>query len=82
MLKSIKIDMQQAPESRLKFSDYKCKLISKNVCRKNLCWCRKHGLKCMAASGECREPLRNSVDIIQEDYDEDMLEKNLFGLFD
>ena len=67
--------MQQAPESRLKFVDYKCKLISKNLCRKNLCWCRKHGLKCMAACGECREPLRNSVDIIQEDYEEDMFEK-------
>ena len=74
--------MQQAPESRLKFVDYKCKLISKNICRKNLCWCRKHGLKCMAECGECREPLRNFVDIIQEDYDEDMFEKNLFDLFD
>ena len=81
-MKSIKTDIQQAPESRLKFGDYKCKLISKNVCRKNLCWCRKHGLKCMAACGECREPLRNFVDIIQEDYDEDMFEKNLFDLFD
>ena len=74
--------MQQAPESRLKFVDYKCKLISRNVYPKNLCWCRKHGLKCMAACGGCREPLRNSVDIIQEDYVEDMFEKNLFDLFD
>ena len=74
--------MQQAPESRLKFVDYKCKLISKNICRKKLCWCRKHGLKCMAAFGECKEPLRNFVDTIQEDYDEDMFEKNLFDLFD
>ena len=81
-MKSIKTGMQQAPESRLKFGDYKCKLISKNVCPKTLCWCQKHGLKCMAACGEWREPLRNSVDIIQEDYDEDMFEKNLFDLFD
>ena len=35
----------------------------------------------MAACGECREPLRNFVDI-QEDYDEDIFEKNLFDLFD
>ena len=81
-MKSIKTDMQQAPESRLKFVDYKCKLISKYICRKNLCWCRKHGLKCMTACGECREPLRNFVGIIQEDYDEDMFKKNLFDLFD
>ena len=73
--------MQQAPESRLKFVDYKCKLISKNICHKNLCWYQKHGLKCMAACGKCREPLRNFVDI-QEDYDEDMFKKNLFDLFD
>ena len=77
-MKSIKTDMQHASESRLKFVDYKCKLISKNVCPKNLCWCREHGLKCMAASGGCREPLRNSVDFIQEDYVEDIFEKNLF----
>ena len=73
--------MQEAPESRLKIVNYKCKLISKNVCRKNLFWCRKHGLKCMAACSESREPLRNSVDIIQENYEEDMFEKNLFDLF-
>ena len=36
----------------------------------------------MAACGQCREPLRNSVDVIQEDCDEDMFEKNLFDSFD
>ena len=36
----------------------------------------------MTACGVCREPLRNFADIIQEDYDEDMFEKNLFDLFD
>ena len=37
----------------------------------------------MAACGECRgESCGDSVDIIQEDYGEDMFERNLFDLFD
>ena len=62
--------MQLASESRLKFVYCKCKSISKNACCKNLCSCRKHGLNC-----------RNSVDIIEEEYNEDMFERKLFDLF-
>ena len=37
----------------------------------------------MVACGECRGELcRNSVDIIEEDYDEHMFERNLLDLFD
>ena len=37
----------------------------------------------MAVCGECRGKSRgNSVDIIEEDYVEDMFERNLFHLFD
>ena len=50
---------------------------------KNLCSCQKHCLKCMVACGECRdESCGTYVDIIEEDYDEDMFERNLFDLFD
>ena len=74
--------MQPAPESVLKFVRCKWKLTSKNLCRTHLCLCQKHGLKCMVACGECRgESCGNSVDIIEEDYDEDMFEGNLFDLF-
>ena len=73
VLKSIKTGMQPAPESRLKFDRCKCKLISKNVCHKNLCSCQRHGLKCMVACGKCRgESYGNAVDIIEEDYVEDV----------
>ena len=83
VLKPIRTDMQPAPESVLKFVHCKCKSTSKNVCRTNLCSCRKHGLKCMVARSECRGELcGNSVDIIEEDYDEDMFERNLLDLFD
>ena len=37
----------------------------------------------MVACGECRtESCGNSVDIVEEDYDEDMFGRNLFDLFD
>ena len=37
----------------------------------------------MVRCGECRDELcGNSVDIIEEDYIEDMFERNLFDLFD
>ena len=82
VLKPIKTDMQPAPESVWKFVRWKYTPTSKNVCCTNLYSCRKHGLKCMVACGECRgESCRNSVDIIEKDYDEDMFERNLFGLF-
>ena len=83
VLKPIKTDMQSAQESILKFVRCKCKSTSKNVYRTNLCSCREHGLKCMVACYECRsESCGSSVDIIEEDYDEDMFERNLFDLFD
>ena len=76
VLKPVKTDMQPAPESRLKFVHCKCKSTTKSTFYKNLCSCGKHGLKCMVGSGECRvESCRNSVDIIEEDYDEGLLEK-------
>ena len=83
VLKPIKTDMQPTPKSILKFVSCKRKWTSKNVYRRNLCSCRKYGLKCMVACGECRtESCGNSVDIVEEDYDEDMFERNLFDLFD
>ena len=37
----------------------------------------------MVVCGECRgESCGNSVDAIEEDYNEDMFERNLFDLFD
>ena len=81
-MKSIKTDMQPASESRLKFVRCKGKSTLKNVCRKNLCSCQKHGLKCMVACDECRgESCANSVDIVEEDADK-IFDRNLFDLFD
>ena len=45
VLKPIKIGMQLAAKSVLKFFCYKCKSTSKNACSKILCFGRRHGLK-------------------------------------
>ena len=49
-----------APDTFLKFIRCKCKKDSKNPCGSNRCSCRKYGLNCVAACGDCRgENCRN-----------------------
>ncbi len=56
--------MVAAPETLLKFVRCKCKLSSRNPCGTNLCSCRKNGLKCATACGDCRgENCKNAEDI-------------------
>ena len=43
-----------APEKLLKYVRCKCKLSAKNPCGGNTCLCRKNGLSCVAACGDCR----------------------------
>ena len=65
LLSPIMTDMAAAPETLLKFVRCKCKLSSRNPCGTNLCSCRKHGLKCVTACGDCRgEGCGNAEDII------------------
>ena len=42
-----------APDNILKVIRCKCKSASINQCGTNLCSCRKNGLNCMSACGEC-----------------------------
>ncbi len=53
-LSSIMTDLAAAPKALLKFVRCKCKLTSTNPCGTNTCSCRKHGLKCITACGDCR----------------------------
>ena len=53
-LQPIMTDLEPAPESLLKFVRCKCKLSTTNPCGSNICSCRKHGLKCVTACGDCR----------------------------
>ncbi len=65
VLVPIMTDLAAAPESLLKFVRCKCKLTSRSPCGTNLCSCRKNGLKCVTACGDCRgESCKNSEEII------------------
>ena len=81
-LKPIKTNLEAAPESVLKFVRCKCKTTAKNVCVSEICSCRKHGLKCVAACGNCRGELcTNSVSSMDVDPVDDDFERNIFDIF-
>ena len=54
VLTPVLTDLDAAPESLLKFVRCKCELSARNPCGNNSCSCRKHGLKCVTACGDCR----------------------------
>ncbi len=83
VLAPIMTDLAAAPECLLKFVRCKCKLTSKSPCGTNLCSCRKNGLKCVTACGDCRgESCKNSEEIILGLEEENMGadEENAFPL--
>ncbi len=52
-LQPIITDLEPAPEFIIKFIRCKCKLSARSPCSSNVCSCRKHGLKCVSACGDC-----------------------------
>ncbi len=52
-LQLIMTDLEPAPEFIIKFIRCKCKLSARSPCSSNVCSCRKHGLKCVSACGDC-----------------------------
>lgn len=72
LLQPVMTDVDPAPENLLKFVRCKCKLSSPNPCGTNTCSCRKHGLKCVTACGDCRgESCRNAEGTVLDDTDLD-----------
>ena len=73
----IKTDQPCAPEWLLKFIHCNCKLSAKNPCGTRLCTCKKNGMSCMQACGDCRGESCNNVDCepITDNFDnEDIIE--------
>ena len=69
----VKTDLQPAPPNLLKYIHCKCKISSKNTCGTQACSCRKNGLSCILACGDCRGKVCQNrlvvadVDVIDED---------------
>jgi hypothetical protein len=52
-LKPLSTDLEPAPADLLKVIRCGCKSSSKNPCSTNLCTCRRNGLHCVSACGDC-----------------------------
>lgn len=75
-----------APEELLKFVRCKCKLETKKPCSSN-CSCRKNGLHCVVACGNCRgEGCTNEAPKLENDDEKDnddmteAYERNIFDV--
>ena len=82
-LSPIKTDLDVAPEFLLKFVRCNCQTTSKNTCGTKICSCRKHGLKCVAACGDCRgKSCNNMAELMVEPLvNDEELDRNVFDLF-
>ena len=82
VLYPIKTDLEPAPANLLKYIKCNCKLSSNNTCGTMLCSCRRNGLKCVAACGDCRgEECENKYTPVEVDDDDDDFNRNIFDLF-
>ena len=52
-LRPIATDLEPAPSDLLKVIRCNCKSSTSNQCLTNVCTCRKNGLHCIAACGNC-----------------------------
>ena len=61
-------DLEPVPKELLNFVHCNCKRTFRNTCATNLCSCRKNGLTCVAACGDCwGESCNNSSAETEED---------------
>ena len=71
-----------APEELLTIIRCKCKNCTRNQCGTNICSCKRNGLSCLAACGECRGVCcYNSATVEDEEVKEnerEMDERNLY----
>ena len=79
-LTPIKTDLEAAPEWLMKYIRCNCKTSSRNTCLTNYCTCRKNGLKCVAACGDCNgEAYHNKRELDFDEIDDDGdFERNVF----
>ena len=59
----IQTDYDVAPVEVMEFIRSNCKSLN-NMCNSMLCTCKKYGLKCIAASGQCRGEICENSEVI------------------
>ena len=78
VLVPIKTDLDPAPKFLLDFIRCNCKTDTRNPCGGLNCSCKKHGLDCGVACGNCRGKFCNNVSA-DEEID---VGRNVFDIFD
>ena len=77
----IMTDLNPAPDNILRFIRCNCKSLKKSPCSTNVCSCRKQGLVCVSACGDCHgvncQNCENEVDMENDDED-----GNIFDIFE
>ena len=80
----IMMDLNAAPDNILRCIRCNCNISKKRPCSTNTGSCKKHGLVCVSACGNCNEidceNCENEVDI--GDFSDEEENKNIFDVFD
>ena len=70
VLVPIRCGLATVPESLLNVIRCKCKTASRNTCGTMLYTCRKNGLKCVPACGDCRDLSCNNPQVETPTFDQ------------
>ncbi|XP_066926559.1 uncharacterized protein [Clytia hemisphaerica] len=76
-LRPIRTIKSVAPPEILKIIKCKCKMSSKNPCGTNLCSCRKNGIPCMPACGNCHGMDCNNKTVKRDHDDEEIPDETI-----
>jgi len=68
-----------APDDLLKVIRCNCKITSKNPCSTRICSCRRNGISCLSACGDCRGVDCNNSSWNENDVDENDGDENDVG---
>ena len=77
-------DLNAAPDNILCFIRCNCNISKKRPCSTNTCSCKKHGLVCVSACGNCNgidcENCENEVDM--DDFSDEEEDRYIFDVCD
>ena len=80
----IMTDLNAAPDNILRCIPCNCNISKKRPCSTNTCSCKKHGLVCVSACGNCNgidcENYENEVGM--DDFSDEEEDRNIFDVFD
>ena len=77
----IMTDLNSAPDNILRFIRCNCNSLKKSPCSNNVCSCKRHGLVCVSACGDCHGVDCENCDV-EIDIDTEDKDGNIFDIFE